>query len=79
MMAPQLRLKIAPLIAPARPTEVDGGVGHLGQPSLERGCRILFPLPIDLIQMLLEGRSSTTGQDAEAPKNRKVPWPPTAA
>ena len=46
--------------------------------AAEKNSTIVFPLPIDLIQMLLEGRSSTNRKD-DAPKTRKMQWPPTAA
>ena len=45
--------------------------------AAEKNSTIVFPLPIDLIQMLLEGRSSTNRNDAT--ENRKVSWPPAAA
>src|SRR5436309_1018580 len=46
--------------------------------AAEKNSTIVFPLPIDLIQMLLEGRSSGNGTD-DATQNRKVSWPPAAA
>ena len=46
--------------------------------AAEKNSTIVFPLPIDLIQMLLEGRSSGNDKD-NAVENRKVPWPPVAA
>src|SRR6266852_4706336 len=46
--------------------------------AAEKNSTIVFPLPIDLIQMLLEGRSSGNGKD-DATENRKVAWPPAAA
>jgi len=46
--------------------------------AAEKNSTIVFPLPIDLIQMLLEGRSSGNGKD-DATENRKVSWPPAAA
>jgi len=45
--------------------------------AAEKNSTIVFPLPIDLIQMLLEGRSSTNRNDAT--ENRKVSWPPPVA
>ncbi len=46
--------------------------------AAEKNSTIVFPLPIDLIQMLLEGRSSGDGKD-DGTENRKVSWPPAAA
>jgi regulator of protease activity HflC (stomatin/prohibitin superfamily) len=46
--------------------------------AAEKNSTIVFPLPIDLIQMLMEGRSSGNGKD-DAAENRKVSWPPAAA
>jgi hypothetical protein len=46
--------------------------------AAEKNSTIVFPLPIDLIQMLLEGRGSGNRED-DATENRKVSWPPAAA
>jgi regulator of protease activity HflC (stomatin/prohibitin superfamily) len=46
--------------------------------AAERNSTIVFPLPIDLIQMLLEGRGSGNGK-ADAADNGTVSWPPAAA
>jgi len=46
--------------------------------AAEKNSTIVFPLPIDLIQMLLEGRGSGNGED-DATQNSKVSWPPAAA
>ena len=46
--------------------------------AAEKNSTIVFPLPIDLIQMLLEGRGSGNRKD-DTTENRKVSWPPAAA
>ena len=46
--------------------------------AAEKNSTIVFPLPIDLIQMLLEGRGSSFGKN-DAPANGNVPRTPAAA
>jgi regulator of protease activity HflC (stomatin/prohibitin superfamily) len=45
--------------------------------AAEKNSTIVFPLPIDLIQMLLEGRGSSFGK-SDAPANGNVPRTPAA-
>src|SRR5205085_3112662 len=45
--------------------------------AAEKNSTIVFPLPIDLIQLLLEGRGSSFGED-DAPANGNVPRTPAA-
>jgi hypothetical protein len=53
-------------------------VQTLTEIAAEKNSRIVFPLRIDLIQMLLEGRGSAPGNN-DIPRNVNIPHAPAAA